>query len=141
MPTSPERTVRRRTTVLARLVTLGLVLAAAAVVITATGQGRGTPQAQVAAHTSPSVVITDGQPELVRITDAEHRGDAILLHVDAVGAGGSRVLVISPGARVVGQSLQQLLAAAADSHSAIHQVQFRLGYDASGAIVSVTPAP
>jgi hypothetical protein len=141
MPTRPASPVRRRSVVLTRLVTLGLVLAAAAVVVTATGQGRGTPQAQVAAHTGPSVVLTDGQPALVHVTGAERRGDAILLRVDPVGAGGSLVLVVSPGAHVVGQSLQQLLDAAADPrNSALHNARFRLGYDTSGAIVEVSPA-
>jgi hypothetical protein len=140
MPTRPGSPARRRTKVLARLVTLGLVGAAAAVVITATGQGRGSPQAQVAAHTGPSVVLTDGQPVLVQITGAERRGDAILLRVDVVGAGGSRTLVVSPGAHVVGQSLQQLLDAAADPGNVIHKTRYHLSYDANGAIVEVSPA-
>jgi hypothetical protein len=130
---------RTSTSIVTRLATLALVAAAAVVVLTATGQSHGAPRARVAANTTPSVIVPNGQPTLVQIANAERRGDAILLRVDPVGAGGPRNLVVSPGAHVTGQTLQGLLAAAADRRSAMHHTRYQLGYDTNGAITSISP--
>jgi hypothetical protein len=145
MPTRPVTSgavgqERWRPPIVTRLVTLGLVAAAAVVVVTATGQSHGAPRASVAANTSPSVVIPNGQPVLIRVVSANRIGDAILLRVDPVGAAGPRTLVVSPAARVAGQSLQAFLAAAADRRSAMHQARYRLAYDVNGAITDISPA-
>ena len=129
---------RRRTPVVARLVTLALLAAAAAVVVIATGQTTGAPRTTVAANTTPSVVLPDIAPTLVNVLGAERVGDAILLRVDPVGTGGPQRLVVSPGARVPGSSLQAFLTAAADRRSPMHRSRFELRYDANGAITSVT---
>src|SRR4051794_36611197 len=110
-----------------RLATLALAAAAALVVLTATGLSHSTPRARVAANTTASAVVPNGQPTLVRIVTAERRGDAILMRVDPVGVGGARNLVVSPGAHVSGQSLQTLLAAAADRSNAMHHGRYLLG--------------
>jgi hypothetical protein len=114
--------------------------AAATVVVTATAQSKGgVPRAKVAASTTPSVVVPNGQPTLVQIVNGQHKGDAILLRVNPVAAGATRNLVVSPGARVSGETLQALLAAAADRQSPMHRVRYALTYDATGAIVAITP--
>ena len=145
MPTRPVTTgsvgqERGKTSIMTRLVTLALAAAAGFVVLTATGQSHSTPRARVAANTSPSVVLPNGQPTLVQILDAERKGDAILLRIDPVGAGGVHNLVVSPGAHVTGQTLEGLLTAAADRSSAMHRTRYQLGYDASGAITAIAPA-
>jgi hypothetical protein len=93
----------------------------------------------VAANTTPSVVLPNGEPTLVQIMGASRVGDAILVRVDPVGAAGPQTLVVSPGARVAGSSLQSLLSSAADRRAAMHRTHYELGYDASGAIVDITP--
>jgi hypothetical protein len=144
VPTRPAVTgavgqERRRPPIVTRLVTLALAAAAGLVVLTATGHSQGAPRARVAANTTPSVVLPNGQPTLVQIVNAQREGDAILLRVDPVGAGGPRNLVVSPGAHVTGQSLEALLADAADRGSAMHHSRYRLGYDATGAIIAIAP--
>ncbi|MFL6240767.1 MAG: hypothetical protein ACJ735_14875 [Actinomycetes bacterium] len=129
----------RRPPIILRLVTLALVAGAAVVVITATGPGHAPNRARVAATTLPSVVVPNGEPAVVQILAAERNGDAILLRVDPVGAQGALTLVVSPGAHVAGSSLQALLADATDRQDAIHHVRYQLSYDASGAIVAITP--
>lgn len=145
MPTRPASAGdvgqdRRRTTVVTRLVTLALMAGAALVVVSATAQNHGEPRARVAANTSPSVVLPARQPTLVRIMSAEQRGDAILLRVDPVGAQSPQTMVVSPGARVAGSTLQALLAAAADPNNPMHRGRFSLRYDDAGAIVAIAPA-
>ena len=114
--------------------------AAAAVVLTATGQTTAAPRAKVAADTTAAVVLPNGQPTLVQIMSANRNGDAILLRVNPVGAAAPVTLVVSPGAHVVGSTLQTLLAAAGDRRSPMHGLHYSLSYDASGAITGITPA-
>jgi hypothetical protein len=145
MPLGPEDAgtggpERRRTSVVTRLVTLALVAAAALVVVSALGHSSGGVRARVAANTTPSVVVPDGEPKQVRILDSSRQGDAILLRVDPAGAAGPRTLVVSAGARVSGQSLAALLAEAADPSSAIHRLRYRVSYDSDGAIVAMVPS-
>ena len=130
----------KRPRIVTRLVPLALMAAAAAVVVSATGQGHGSPRARVAADTTPSVVVPDGQPTLAAILNAQFTGDAILLRVDPVGSATPLTMVVSPGARVVGQPLEVLLGAAADQKSAMHGLRYRLSYDPSGAIIAIAPA-
>jgi hypothetical protein len=145
VPTPPEPadsagTGRNRPRIVARLLPLALMAAAAAVVLTATGQTHAAPRARVAADSTPAVVLPNGQPTLVQIMGANRSGDAILLRVDPVGAATPVTLVVSPGARVVGSSLQELLAAAGDRRSPMHRLHYSLGYDATGAITGIAAA-
>jgi hypothetical protein len=134
---------RRAPAIVTRLVSAGLVIVAAGVVISAMSHGSDvTPQARVAANTDASLVVTDSQPAIVRLRTASRVGDAILLRVDPVGSAGARTLVAAPGARVTTKtgvmSLQQLLEITADTRHAIHDAQFRLAYDAIGQVVGLT---
>src|SRR4051812_27132413 len=131
---------RARSRFVARLLPLALMAAAAAVVLTATGQTHAAPRAKVAADTTPAVVLPNGQPTLVQIMSANRSGDAILLRVNPVGAATPLTLVVSPGAQVTGATLQSLLAAAGDRRSPMHRLHYTLGYDASGAITAIAPA-
>ncbi len=133
MPSGPV------TPLLTRLATLGLVAAAAAVVVTATAHSTGSVRARVAADTSPAFVVPNDQPTVVQLVGAQRVGDAILLRVDPVGSAGQRSLIVSPGAHVTGMTLQALLAASAERGNAVHRTRYRLTYDDNGAIVGLAP--
>jgi hypothetical protein len=148
MPTRPAANPagsreRRAPVIVTRLVSAGLVLVAASVVVSAMSNGSGTtPRARVAANTDPAVVVTDGQPSLARVRTVSRVGDSILLRVDPVGSVGALTLVAAPGARVTTRAgampLQQLLEHAADARNAIHDARFVLEYDAIGQVVALT---
>ena len=134
---------RRAPAIVTKLVSGGLVVVAAAVVISAMSNGSGaSPRARVAANTDAAVVVTNSQPAVVRVRTGLRVGDAILLRVDPVGSAGARTLVAAPGARVImrsgAMSLQQLLEDVADSRNPIHEAQFTLEYDAIGQVVALT---
>src|SRR4051812_12279826 len=85
--------------VITRLVTAGLVLVAAAVVLTTMGPGRNVvPRAQVAADTPTAVLVPDGTPAFASLRGVQRIGDAIVLRVDPSGDAAARPLVVSPGA-------------------------------------------
>ena len=150
MPTRPAANPagsreRRAPVIVTRLVSAGLVVVAAGVVVSAMSNGSGTtPRARVAANTDPAVVITDGQPTTVRLRTVSRVGDAILMRVDPVGSEGARTLLAAPGARVTMKTgampLQQLIENAADARHAIHEVQFVVEYDAIGQVVALAQA-
>jgi hypothetical protein len=128
------------------MVGIGLVVVAAGVVVSAMNGGdTPAPRARVAASTDPALVVTDAQPAVVRVSSVTRVGDAILLRVDPIGSQGARTLVASPGARVTtatgAMPLQQLLESAADSRSVVHDMQFRLDYDAIGQVVALAQTP
>jgi hypothetical protein len=120
------------------LVSAGLIVVAAGVVISAMGHSGGVVQrARPAAQTNPSLVVTGNQPVTVRLLSASRVGDALLLRVDPVGSAGALTLLASPGARLSVRSgpmsLQQLLDAGG-ARGAILDLE----YDALGQVIALT---
>src|SRR3954464_4071191 len=104
--------------VITRLITIGLVLVAGAVVISTAGEDGSAPAAQVAADSSAAVLVPNGSPAAARLRSVQRVGDAILLRVDPAGDVSARALVVSPGAKVTSTAgavpLQRLLDQLAD---------------------------
>jgi hypothetical protein len=129
---------RRTPAIVTRLVTIGLVIVAAGVVVSAMGQSNRVDQnARPAAQTDPALVVTGNQPTEVRIRNVSRAGDAILLRVDPIGSAGARTLVLAPGAHLTLRNgpvpLQQLLDGTAGRNSVL-----MLEYDAIGQVVALT---
>jgi hypothetical protein len=136
---SADAPERRAPAIVTRLVSAGLVLAAAGVVVSAMGHADGVvPRARPAANTDPSLVVTGNQPTAVRLRSVSRVGDAILLRVDPVGDAGARTLVASPAAHVTTRTgpvpLEHLLDGAAGIRNGVWQLE----YDAIGQVVALT---
>jgi hypothetical protein len=120
------------------LVSAGLIIVSAGVVISAMGHADGVvPRARQAAATDPALVVTGNTPDTVRLRSASRVGDSILLRVDPVGGASARTLIASPGATVTLRTgpvpLQQLIDA-----GVARGVVLNLEYDAIGQVVSLT---
>jgi len=152
LPHAPTRSIAGPPPALTRVVTLGLVVVAGAVVLSATNEKSTVPSAEVAADSQVTVIDTATIPTDVALRGIQRNGDALLLRVDPVGAGGSRNVILTPGAAVAGNRelpglgtasgvpLSRLLIALSDPRTAapLRGVTFRLTYDANGEVSALT---